>query len=245
MMLTSLAYLFGIIVTLEALKLPEYIIPCEVNEKFNECALTTANRVIPQFAKGDKKFKIPSLMPLKIPFVELSPGSGFTLKIKNMEIYGLENLKMIMSKTDFKNKKGVGLVNADKLVILGNYEIKGSISVLPVEGKGPLNITLVGAKFIDNYSWNIINRGGQDYIDSLNSKLDYNIERAIYNFQNLFNGDKMLGDQLNNFLNENWQQVSGDMKQSILNTAEVIFADISNKLFTQIPFKDFFKNYSM
>lgn len=37
-------------------------------------------------------------MPLKIPFVELSPGSGFTLKIKNMEIYGLENLKMIMSK---------------------------------------------------------------------------------------------------------------------------------------------------
>lgn len=63
-----------------------------------------------------------------------------------------------------------------------NYQIKRSICFF-----------LVGAKFIDNYSWNIINRGGQDYIDTLNSKLDYNIERAIYNFQNLFNGDKMLG----------------------------------------------------
>lgn len=51
-------------------------------------------------------------------------------------------IAILFYRTDFKNKKGVGLVNADKLVILGNYEIKGSISVLPVEGKGPLNITL-------------------------------------------------------------------------------------------------------
>ncbi|CAH0553004.1 unnamed protein product [Brassicogethes aeneus] len=97
---------------------------------------------IQKLAKGDRKLKIPSLLPLRIPIVELNTGESFMLKIKNIKLYGLDKLKPIKFQTNFKKKTGMTLSHVEKVVILGNYDMKGKISVLPVEGQGPLNLTL-------------------------------------------------------------------------------------------------------
>lgn len=51
-----------------------------------------AKRVIPQILNGDPKYGFPSLNPLILPSVELSPGSNLKMSFKDLEVRGLETL---------------------------------------------------------------------------------------------------------------------------------------------------------
>lgn len=59
-------------------------------------------------------------------------------------------------------------------------------------------------------------------------------------YTGLFNGDKILGDNLNSFLNENWSDILNEMKPAINHTFGTVFRMVINKVFEKIPYKDFF-----
>lgn len=59
-------------------------------------------------------------------------------------------------------------------------------------------------------------------------------------FSNLFNGDKLLGDTTNRFLNENWEDIYKEIKPAFVEAIGKVVETVINNVFTKIPYKDAF-----
>ena len=55
-------------------------------------------------------------------------------------------------------------------------------------------------------------------------------------FSNLFNGDKALGDNMNLFLNDNWQDILKELKPAITEAFAKVFMYVINGVFSHIPY---------
>lgn len=56
--------------------------------------LDSAVLVVEHIKNGDKKYKIPSMLPLKITEINLTPGDNLSIKLKNIVITGVETSKV-------------------------------------------------------------------------------------------------------------------------------------------------------
>lgn len=64
--------------------------------------------------------------------------------------------------------------------------------------------------------------------------------RLHFDFKNLYNGDKALGDSTNLFLNENWQDIFKEIKQNIFDAFTLIAENVLKNVFNKVPYKDLF-----
>ncbi|KDR22097.1 hypothetical protein L798_02060 [Zootermopsis nevadensis] len=76
---------------LTSLPLPSYVKPCAKSDaKFSECAKKHAQDVLshPALVRGDAKYKVPPLNPLKITKL-VAEENGMTITLTDLNIYGL------------------------------------------------------------------------------------------------------------------------------------------------------------
>lgn len=59
---------------------------------------------------------------------------------------------------------------------------------------------------------------------------------------NLYKGDKVLGDSTNLFLNENWEEIFNEIKRSIFEAFGLIMQNIINVIFRKLPYNELFTN---
>lgn len=96
-------------------------------------------------------------------------------------------------RADFEKSYGIFRMHGAKFEINGVYNIDGRILILPIKGSGKLNIKLeeVDFKFITNYE--IYQKDNIPWSKPLNSTLEWDAEKTVYQLDNLFNGDEALG----------------------------------------------------
>lgn len=58
--------------------------------------------------------------------------------------------------------------------------------------------------------------------------------------ENLYNGDKLLGDSTNLFLNENWEEIYNELKQLIFDAFTLIVQNTIVNVFKKIPYDELF-----
>lgn len=63
------------------------------------------------------------------------------------------------------------------------------------------------------------------------------------NFENLFDGNRALGDNMNLFLNENWKEIFEELRVAIEASFADIFKGLVNRLFTTLPYNQMFKDF--
>lgn len=85
-----------------------------------------------------------------------------------------------------------------------------------------------------------ITKNNKDYIQIDKYKLNFDTTRFYMDFSNLFNGDKALGDNMNLFLNENWQDILNELKPAIVDAFAQIFKNVVNGAISKYPHKDMF-----
>lgn len=76
------------------------------------------------------------------------------------------------------------------------------------------------------------------YINDIDIVLDE--KSSMVRLDNLFNGDKFLGDQMNKFLNDNWKDVRSEVIPAIKKVIESIAKQILNSFLNDIPFDNIF-----
>lgn len=54
-------------------------------------------------------------------------------------------------------------------------------------------LILVGGDYTFEFDWDLEERDGEQFAKITDHKFDYNVERAYYKLDNLFNGNKYLG----------------------------------------------------
>lgn len=81
---------------------------------------------------------------------------------------------------------------------------------------------------------------GKQYLRIKDYKVTILPEKMTFNFENLFNGDKRLGDEINKVINENWEAIFNDVRSSYEESFGLIFKDLGNRVFSRVPYNELF-----
>ncbi|RZF36647.1 hypothetical protein LSTR_LSTR012326 [Laodelphax striatellus] len=199
-----------------SLKLPSYITSCKRNDpKLDQCIVEHGQAVLERFSQGEPKYGIPRMDPMDITELKVTQGSaqvGLELTLKNIKMYGMKHAKFLSSKTNLAKRNAVWKFAHERVEMIGDYSVNGKILVLPIRGEGKCNITITDVKVDFEMNWNLIKKdNGKEYINFTNTDLKLSNGRAYFKLENLFGGDRTLGDNMNAFLNENWKEVTQDV----------------------------------
>lgn len=125
-----------------------------------------------------------------------------------------------------------------KINIVGDYKINGRVLVLPIQGQGKADLAFDNAVLVVKYKPKVVIKKGKEYIQTESFQLDFDPSRLHIHLENLFNGDKALGDNMNQFLNENWREIFTELKPAITYAVEEILKGIINRIFSKIPYNE-------
>ncbi|KAJ1528459.1 hypothetical protein ONE63_006870 [Megalurothrips usitatus] len=242
---TALAVL-AVICPSHALRLPSYITPCRRSDpKLAECALKNGRDAVTKFVDGDRKYKIPSLKPLTLYNLHVDSGSnsvGIKLVFKEAQIYGLDGADIKAVNFDLDKKKASFDMVFPTLNIIGDYTISGRVLVLPISGQGPANVTVTDCAVTFSFDYELANKkkNGKEYATITDSNVKFTIGHGYFDLKNLFNGDKLLGDNMNTFLNENWSDVVKELGPSLADTIGAVIRQIIEQVVDVVPYEYIF-----
>ena len=83
-------------------------------------------------------------------------------------------------------------------------------------------------------------KDGATYMKVEKLSMTVDTKDMIYKVDNLFNGDKALGDNMNLFLNENWQEIFNEVHDSLSAAYSNVLKDLINEVFTKYPYEKYF-----
>ncbi|PSN50424.1 hypothetical protein C0J52_08565 [Blattella germanica] len=119
--------------TYAALPLPRYIKPCATSDPdFNKCAMSRARTTIENVLKVTE-IKVDNNGPQQA-------GIAFTLK--NCKFYGPGDAEVTELNLDFDKLTLYLRIKIPRIMVVGKYDVKGRVLLLPITGKGDVNVTL-------------------------------------------------------------------------------------------------------
>lgn len=215
--------------------------------KFGECFLGSVQSAIPVLMKGIPKIGIPPVDPLFLERLEIGQGSGpvsIDLKLANASIHGLKNAVVRSVKLDIDNYAlGPAIFDiTDRVTIVGKYNIKGKVMILPIVGSGNCNITLIRPTLeLREIRGKPFDKNGKTYMTIEKVILTITkVEKMYISLENLFNGNKELSDQMNIFLNENWSDILKELMPAIEGALQAVVKEIGSRLFNKVAYEEFF-----
>ena len=81
---------------------------------------------------------------------------------------------------------------------------------------------------------------GKKHYKIAKQKLTIEPKLIEFKLDNLFDGDKALGDNINKVMNDNWSELFADVRPSYEDAFGKIFASIFGNLLAKVPVSDLF-----
>ncbi|XP_046387346.1 circadian clock-controlled protein daywake-like [Ischnura elegans] len=223
--------------------LPSVFKPCPKNDPtLNECAVANGNLAVPQLKMGIPSYGVPPLDPYftgkKIDIEGKDMGVHFL--VSDVNLHGLSNseVKSISIKHDPTNF--LLSVYIPVMQMSGKYEATGKVLTMPIMGEGDFNMTLYGVDVQYEFSCDTVEKSdGELYYAPTTNKVEYSAKNLNVQFENLFNGNKLLGDEMNRFINENWRELNESVGPKIAESIVDSVKEIIIAITRQVPVKDF------
>ncbi|RZB45738.1 JHBP domain containing protein, partial [Asbolus verrucosus] len=184
------------------------------------------------------EMNVDAFEPLLLDKVSVSKGSGaitLTGGLFNLIVAGPSNSTPTYTEFDIANKKWNFGLDLPLLNIESQYNLKGKILVLPLVGHGACDLRLseVQTKITTNISFPIIE--GREVVKIDTMHVAFKVGGMKVKLHNLFNGNKILGQTVNQFINQNALEIVGELEDSIGESLAAIFTDIMNNVYTKMP----------
>lgn len=127
------------------------------------------------------------------------------------------------------------------LYIDAQYEIDGRVLLLPITGTGRLTGNFTECTGFVNFKAEIQKKSdGQDYFMVKEFTLKITINKGNLNLDNLFNGDKVIGDVVNNAINANFDAFLKELLPMIDAALAKKFYEIGNSVVEQFTYDQLF-----
>ncbi|EZA57831.1 Protein takeout [Ooceraea biroi] len=146
-------------------------------------------------------------------------------------------LNSLALKVDVPNRHYIVISKNPVMIFSANYKLGGRIMVLPVSGEGRCNISMYNLSTTHDVQLEAIERNGETYQKVKKYTIKLDPKNVKFEFDNLFNGDPVLGPEMLKFLNENSNLVYKEYKEPFEITFGTAFAHIADKVFTRVPYK--------
>lgn len=162
--------------------------------------------------------------------------------LKEVDLFGISTANVTRVATKFANNKLVmkAEVKVKNMELSGDYTMVGQILVLPIKGIGKTNITLEDVTARIELKADHIEKDGETYMNITTFKLKLTPKFAHFYFENVFKGDPVLTNTINNFMNENWELVFNTLFPGYEAKWSENFKEIGNKIFNNVPMKIIF-----
>ncbi|KAJ9577448.1 hypothetical protein L9F63_005949 [Diploptera punctata] len=230
----------------QPLKLPEYIKPCRrYAPDVQECILKTVRATIPHVVNGDPKYRVPPLDPVLIDRLEINQGSGsvgMSIIAHDAFLRGVRNVDVLNVTHNFEKR----VVDFDwffpEVRIDCIYNVTGRALLLPIEGYGNGTIILGKVRAHYTYHWDTTKKkDAKDYYLINSAKLTFDLpEKMSINLENLFHGNKLLGDNMNRFMNENWKEIIKDVGPGMADALGEYIRQVLNNIYSLVPVENSF-----
>ncbi|XP_044764566.1 circadian clock-controlled protein daywake-like [Coccinella septempunctata] len=240
--------LHSIVVPSSGAKLPEDWTRCRINEPdSNECLKKAVEEAIHKLINPAPEVGLTSLDPLLIPALTIGAGSGpvnVAQNFKNIKLHGLTGSIVLNATFDQENTRLLAESITPVLRLEADYSMNGRILLLPIQGNGPCNVTLINTHINHTLQGEKVQKKGKEYIRIVSYNVTLYPDKVEFKFDNLFNGDERLGAEINRVLNENQDAVFGDVRGGYEQSFGLIFQGLANRLFNRVALKDVFLNLS-
>ncbi|KAL3271592.1 hypothetical protein HHI36_022067 [Cryptolaemus montrouzieri] len=206
------------------------------------CLKAAVQDALPKLKDGIPELGVPSLDPLKI--AKMSIGSGNIIQLvqnyENFELIGLSTVTLNELSFDLDKGKLFLGITAPLIVLKATYTVKGKILVLDVYGHGNCTFSLENETGSFSMDLETYTKNDQMYIKGTNPQFEFDTERCVFNFENLFDGNKLLGDNINQVLNDNWREIFNELRGAYGAVIGKALGHLTNKLFETTSVNDMF-----
>lgn len=133
-------------------------------------------------------------------------------------------------------------VEIPNLHIDGQYSINGRILLLPIQGSGPIKGNFSDASGVVRIKTHIYTNStsGLDHIEISDFRLKISIGKGTLSLENLFGGDPVLGEVINNAINNNFDSFIRELQPLIEKALSEALLEISNSIVRPFTFKQLF-----
>ncbi|XP_069683452.1 protein takeout-like isoform X1 [Periplaneta americana] len=211
----------------------------------NECLKVAVQDAIQQIGtNGIPDLGVGPLEPMAVKEVKVDQGGHGPVAIKlqftNLKIYGIPESTITKADTHLDKYQLISESQTPIFRFDADYVIDGQILVLPIRGKGVCNITLESLTAVHDIKGKPVTRDGEVYMELTSYGLKLKTKRLHTRFENLFNGDKTLGDTMNKVLNENHEVIFNELRSSLEKAFGNVFLEYSKGIFHNVPFNSIF-----
>ncbi|XP_064214568.1 uncharacterized protein LOC659327 [Tribolium castaneum] len=207
-----------------------------------QCVIKAAQDAIYQLTHPYNEVNIPNLNPFELKGATVGGGGAVAVeqRFTDCKLQGFNKMKLDKFEFDF-DKKVLDVVGTfPEIVKKCTYEVDGQVLLLPVTGKGPSEIILTKVDVTSKLYFEEIKKRNKTFIKIVRSDIDMNPGHVSYKFDNLFNGDKVLGDNINQVLNDNWKEVFEDVKSGYIEIIKTIVTSLLNNFFSKVSIEEAF-----
>ncbi|CAF4851089.1 unnamed protein product [Pieris macdunnoughi] len=209
-----------------------YVKRCKAGD--TKCAKESAQAAIPSFIAGIPEFGVHSLDPINIKKTDAS-SPNLNLIVSDYTISGLKSCTPKKVKYD-KAQSKVFLKLQCSGQLEGNYVMKGKLLILPIEGKGPLHVTLNNAEFSIVLDIVDIEKNGVKYWDIKKWDMSYQLKgKSKVVFENLFNGNEVLAQAAIPVIEESGNEIILEVGSPIIHDGIKVIVEAVKNFFQNVP----------
>ncbi|XP_064076889.1 protein takeout-like [Vanessa tameamea] len=218
-----------------------FICPREENA-LGRCLRDALNSYIPQLATGVPEYGVPSCEPLFVPSLAIEQTAGpisVTSSYTDVSVRGPSTMRVKDVQVHSAKHEVIATLHIPELRMKGNYNLKGKLLMLPIEGDGKFS-----AKYDDIDATVTIVLGRKPRLNAADAlackKLDvmFNVKKVSMDLDNLFGGDGDLGNAMNKFLNENWEKLSKELQSPMEDALKDFFKPLADHVLSTLDADD-------
>ncbi|GAB6024722.1 hypothetical protein CHUAL_009856 [Chamberlinius hualienensis] len=209
---------------------------CYLKEKthFEICLMEFWRQIRPLMNNGVPELNIPPMDPLVIDNIDWNEHSAavqVNAKLTNLQVVGASNVVPQSVSVNPQARTVTVAVKFPYLNATGNYGIKGTIMLLPVNGDGRfvLNMTTIDAVMVSH----VVQRGTGVRTERID--LDFTIDQLFLKLNRILRGSDAVADAITNMINDNSQQLLQDIKPVIIKKFEQTFLNLTSDAFSDMP----------
>ncbi|XP_062553088.1 protein takeout-like [Armigeres subalbatus] len=237
--------LIGVVLRIESIHgaLPSTIQVCRrSNPDINKCITDSVNSLRPRLATGkiSDDFSIPPLEPLALASVNMDRGSEFKATFSDLLVSGpsqfqIDNLKVNLDKLTFDFN-----IYLPKLSFRGKYDLKIKLLLLNIAGTGDLKGVLENSRARVKLFGERYEKDGKPFMRAKRLAVKIQIEKGQFDMKDLFNGDAVLSQVGNQFINDNSRLFLDELTPGLERSLSETFKNTANEILQLASMDDIF-----
>ncbi|KYN26921.1 Circadian clock-controlled protein [Trachymyrmex cornetzi] len=220
----------------------EFLHVCQTQDPHYETCVTESIEYLKPYLKtGVPEYNIPSLEPLILKKLEFLPSSSLRLEATDVEAKGASNFVLKKVKLDFNTLIFLVDVELPNIQVEGTYSVDGKILLIPIRGSGPIHgnfSNCIGAckMQIEKY----LDEDGEEKMRITDFKLKISVDKGTIRLDNLFGGEKALGDVVNSAINNNFDLFLKELLPLVEKALSDSFQNLTTSIIQQFTFAQLF-----